>query len=87
MGKIHWKQQKEIPGTYRQHAYSDTAQFTVPFTLYSGDKRPRAELKTAMDNAVYSKSSFRTYGTSYRVMSVDWDANELTVEASTYIGD
>ena len=87
MGKIHWKQQKEIPGSYRQHAYSDTAQFTVPFTVYADDKRSVQELATAMSNAVYAKSSFRTYGTSYRVKDVDWNANLLTVEASTYIGD
>lgn len=87
MSKIHWKRQKQVEGTYRQHAYSDSSQFTVPFTLEPTETRTQQEMFIAMSNAIYAKSSFRTYGTSYRVMSVDWNANLLTVEASTYIGD
>ena len=87
MGMIHWKRQKDIPGSYRQHAWSDSAQFTVPFTIAAGEKRSRAELQTAMSNAIYAKSNFRTYGTSYSVLGVDWDASLITVEASTSIGD
>ena len=87
MGMIHWKRQTEIPGTYRQHAYSDAFQFTVPFTVSADEKRPVQELATAMSNAIYAKSTFRTHGTSYRVIDVDWNANQITVEGSTYIGD
>jgi hypothetical protein len=86
-GKIHWKQQTQIPGTYQQHAWTDTSEFTVPFTLSAADNRSRAELQTAISNAIYAKSSFRTYGTSYRLQEIDWEKNIARVQASTSIGD
>ena len=86
-GKIHWKQQTEVPGTYRQHAYNDVYQFTVPFTLSAADKRTDAELKDAFRAAIAARSSSRVYGTSYSLVDFDRAKGIATVQASLYIGD
>lgn len=86
-GKIHWKQQTEVPGSFRQHAYNDVYQFTVPFTLSAADQRTDRELKDAFSNAIAKRSSSRVYGTAYSLIDLDRAKGIATVQASMYIGD
>lgn len=87
MGMIHWNKQKEVPGTYKQHAWSDSSEITVPFTLDANDKRSDQELRDAFYTAIAPRSSSRTYGTSYSILKLDRKAGIATLLASTYIGD
>lgn len=86
-GKIHWKQQTEVPGSYRQHAYNDVHDFTVPFTLSAADNRSDAELRSAFSNAIAARSSSRLFGTSYSLVNLDRSKGIATVRASMYIGN
>lgn len=84
-GVIHWGKKKTIPGSYKQHAYTDSVDYIIPF---SGDADPKK-----MAAAVYSKRSpghiiGSSYGsTSYSLISVDEKNKTIVVRAETGIGD
>lgn len=88
MAILHWKQAKDVEGTYRQHSYSNTVDMRVPVTVEPKDRqRDPQEVRNAIYNVLCKKRTTGIYGTSYTLKSVDWDKGYILVESSTYIGD
>lgn len=84
-GRIHWGQRKDIPNSFRQHAYCDVSKIEVPFTF---DGEITDSVVAAIRSAISKKSTGPgVYSTTYSVDNINFSKGVITVNSSFYIGD
>lgn len=88
MAIMHWKQAKDVEGTYQQHAWHNTVDVKIPVTANPADyDRDAAEVGRAIDKVLRSKRTTGIYGTNYTLKVINFPQGFILVQASTYIGD
>lgn len=88
MAILHWKQAKDVAGTYQQHAYHNTIDVKIPVTVSPADHdRDASEVGMALTKVLRSKRTTGIYGTEYTLKVINFPQGFIIVNASTYIGD
>lgn len=88
MAILHWKQAKDVEGTFRQHAYHNTVDMQIPVTVEPKDlNREAGELGRAINRVLSKKRTTGIYGTEYHLKVINFPQGYILVESSTYIGD
>jgi hypothetical protein len=88
MAILHWKQAKDVEGTYEQLAWHNTVDVKIPVTVSPADHdRDAAEVGRAISKVLRSKRTTGVYGTDYTLKVINFPQGFILVKASTYIGD
>ena len=83
MAILHWKQAKDVAGTYRQLAYHNTVDMQIPVTSEPADsKREPWEVHSALNTVLGRKRTTGIYGTSYTLKEVNFYKGYVLVESS-----
>ena len=88
MAILHWKQAKDVDGTYRQLSYTNVYDLKIPVTASPADaRRNPQEVRNALYSVLSKKRTTGIYGTTYTLKEVNFEQGYILVESSTYIGD